>query len=55
MELGHRLRKALHGYKPDVSLVASALILEGCREIHATKAKEVIGDFVIKLFKPTSF
>ena len=54
MDLGHQLRKELHGYKPDVSLVASALILEGCRDMHATKAKEVIGGFVIKLFQPTS-
>lgn len=54
MNLGHRLRKELHGYKPDVSLVASASILEGCREIHSTKVKEVIGNFVIKLFKSAS-
>jgi hypothetical protein len=54
MDLGQRLRKDLHGYKPDVSLVASALILDGCREAYSTQAKEVIGNFVIKLFQPAS-
>ncbi len=54
MELGQRLRKDLHGYKPDVSLVASALILDGCRDVDSTQVKEVIGNFVIELFKPAS-
>ncbi len=54
MNLGQRLRKDLHGYKPDVSLVASALILDGCRESYSTQVKEAIGNFVIELFKPAS-
>ena len=54
MGLGQRLRKDLHGYKPDVSLVASALILDGCRDVDSTQVKEVIGNFVIELFKPAS-
>ncbi len=54
LELGQRLRKDLHGYKPDVSLVASALILERCRETNSTQVKEVIGNFIIKLFKSAS-
>lgn len=54
MELGQRLRKNLHGYKPDVSLVASALILDGCRTEYSTEVKEVIGNFVIELFKSAS-
>jgi hypothetical protein len=52
--LGQRLHRQLHGYKPDVLWVASALILEGCRDEYSTKAKEVIRNVVIKLFQPTS-
>ena len=54
LEIGQRLRKDRHGYKPDLSLVASALVLESCRETDSTRMKEVIGNFVIKLFKSTS-
>ena len=54
MDLGQRPRKDRHGYKPNMSWVAFALILDGCRDVDSTQVKEVIGNFVIEPFKPAS-
>ncbi|MGH9962950.1 MAG: hypothetical protein ACREBC_38520 [Pyrinomonadaceae bacterium] len=40
----------VNGYKPDVSLVASALIVHGSRD----KAKEAVRNFVCELFAAES-
>ena len=47
MELGRRMRRQMKGYKPDVSLVMSALVLWAAQQ---DSAAETVRRFVTDLF-----
>lgn len=48
MEVGKQMRSQLSGYKPDVSLVISAILVHAVRD--RTFAQRCVKDFVVKLF-----
>lgn len=49
MEIGHAMKLELHGYKPDISIVVSALLVDGSVEIE--RAKGAIRKFTTRLFQ----
>lgn len=49
MEVGKRMRSELGGYKPDVSLVTSALVIDASRQVD--NSKEVVRNFVVTMFE----
>lgn len=51
VELGRRMRKRMRGYRPDVALVISALVM---RAAESADAEEVVRTFVQALFGTTS-
>lgn len=48
-EIGQQMRKAMTDYRPNISLVTSALVLEALDRVD--DPKEVISDFAIKMFE----
>ena len=52
IEVGKRMRQELGGYKPDISLVASALVMDGLRQID--HSKEVVRAYVVTMFQKVS-
>lgn len=48
MDVGRAMRKELNGYKPDVSLVTSALLLNHTDD--GQKAQDIVKQFVIRMF-----
>ena len=47
MDIGHQMRRELGGYKPDVSLVVSALLLSDIDEL---RARQTVRQFVLRMF-----
>ena len=52
MQIGRWMKADLGGYKPDVSLVVSALVLDRGEKVERTK--EVIRQFVVTMFEQRS-
>lgn len=51
MELGKTMRQALNGYKPDISLVVSALVVAATQDKET--ASTAVRKYVIKMFQET--
>lgn len=49
MHLGKGMRSGLVGYKPDVALIASALVIVASRD--PDQARATVRDFVLKMFR----
>ncbi len=48
-DIGRGMRKSLQGYKPDVSLITSALVLSYTDELQ--KGQDAVKTFVLKMFQ----
>ncbi len=51
MELGKTMRQALNGYKPDISLVVSALVVAAAQDRET--ASTAVRNYVVKMFQET--
>lgn len=51
MELGKTMRQTLNGYKPDVSLVVSALVVAAAQDRETAGA--AVRHYVVKMFQET--
>jgi hypothetical protein len=51
MELGKTMRQTLNGYKPDISLVVSALVVAAAQDRETASA--AVRHYVVKMFQET--